>query len=142
MSASADRNLLFGILALQMDFVRTDALIAAMHAWVLAKHRPLADILAEQGALKADHRTLLEALVQAHLAQHGGDARQSLAALSSLGSACKDLAQIADVQASLGVVAAARPAGDGDWPKTDVPASVGQGTSTGLRFRILRPHAE
>jgi hypothetical protein len=28
--ASADRNLLFGILALQMDFISRDALIAAM----------------------------------------------------------------------------------------------------------------
>ena len=33
----ADRNLLFGILALQMDFISRDALVAAMHAWVFAK---------------------------------------------------------------------------------------------------------
>src|SRR5262249_35564205 len=33
--AAADRNLLFGILALQMDFIRRDALIAAMNAWVV-----------------------------------------------------------------------------------------------------------
>jgi hypothetical protein len=39
--ASADRNLLFGILALQLDFVTRDALLAAMSAWVLAKHKPL-----------------------------------------------------------------------------------------------------
>src|SRR5262249_40041689 len=32
---SADRNLLFGILALQLDFVSRDALVAAMNAWVL-----------------------------------------------------------------------------------------------------------
>jgi hypothetical protein len=38
----ADRNLLFGILALQMDFIQRDALIAAMHAWVLDKTRPSA----------------------------------------------------------------------------------------------------
>jgi hypothetical protein len=30
---SADRNLLFGILAVQMDFASRDALIAAMSAW-------------------------------------------------------------------------------------------------------------
>jgi hypothetical protein len=39
-SPGADRNLLFGILALQMDFVSRDALIAAMHAWVLARTEP------------------------------------------------------------------------------------------------------
>src|ERR1700678_1030092 len=37
---SADCNLLLGILALQMDFIDRDALIAAMHAWVLDKSRP------------------------------------------------------------------------------------------------------
>jgi hypothetical protein len=48
-TASADRNLLFGILALQMDFISRDALIKAMHAWVLDKHKPLGQILVEQG---------------------------------------------------------------------------------------------
>ena len=37
----ADRNLLFGILALQMDFIGRDALIAAMNAWVLDKAKSL-----------------------------------------------------------------------------------------------------
>jgi hypothetical protein len=61
---ATDRNLLFGILALQMDFISRDALIAVMHAWVLDKAKPLAQILHDQGALTADRRTLLEALVQ------------------------------------------------------------------------------
>ena len=34
---STDRNLLFGILALQMDFISRDTLIEAMNAWVLDK---------------------------------------------------------------------------------------------------------
>jgi hypothetical protein len=46
---SADRNLLFGILALQMDFISRYALIAAMHAWVTDKAKPLGQILVEQG---------------------------------------------------------------------------------------------
>ena len=45
MAQAADLNLLFGILALQMDFVTRDALIAAMHAWVLDKDKPLGRIL-------------------------------------------------------------------------------------------------
>jgi hypothetical protein len=55
-AAPADRNLLFGILAVQIDFIGRYALVAAMHAWVLAKDRPLGDILAEQGALTPDTR--------------------------------------------------------------------------------------
>src|SRR5262245_3237127 len=102
MSAAADRNLLFGILALQMDFVAQDALIAAMHAWVLDKNRPLGDILADQGALQPEHRGLLDALVQAHIARHGDDPQRGLAAVS--GSPVREaLASVADpdVQASL-----------------------------------------
>jgi WD40 repeat protein len=40
MSAAANRNLLFGILALQMNFVRADDLVAAMHAWVFPRLQP------------------------------------------------------------------------------------------------------
>ena len=34
-NAPADLNLLFGILALQMDFIDRDELVQAMNAWVL-----------------------------------------------------------------------------------------------------------
>jgi hypothetical protein len=44
----ADRNLLFGILALQMDFISRDALIAARHAWVQDKKKNLGEILEAQ----------------------------------------------------------------------------------------------
>src|SRR2546427_172871 len=85
MSATADRNLLFGILALQLDFIRRDDLIAAMHAWVLDKARPLDRILREQGALAADEHALLDGLVRKHLEKHGNDPQRSLAAVSSVG---------------------------------------------------------
>ncbi len=78
MAHSADRNLLFGILALQMDFITRDALIAAMNAWVLEKARSLGDLLAEHGALAPADRDLLEPLVRRHIEQHGGDPSRSL----------------------------------------------------------------
>ena len=40
--AEADRNLLFGILALQNNFIDRDALLAAFNAWVADKARPWA----------------------------------------------------------------------------------------------------
>ena len=46
-TASADRNLLFGILALQMDFISREALITAMNAWVLTKSKPLGQLRLE-----------------------------------------------------------------------------------------------
>jgi hypothetical protein len=144
---AADRNLLFGNLALQMDFITRDQLVAGMHAWVLDKKKPLGQILCEQQSLTADTQALLEALVQKHLDMHGNDAQKSLAALSSVGSARKDLEQVPDpdIQASLHHIATPRsevlrtPRVHGDDP---FATRAGTATSTGLRFRILRPHAE
>jgi serine/threonine-protein kinase len=139
--ASADRNLLFGILALQMDFVTRDALLAAMSAWVLAKHKPLGQVLVEQGGLAPEEHALVEAVVHRHVHNHGGDPQRSLAAVSSIRSLRQDLEQVADpdLQASLALVSAARHA----EPDPDLTSdySAGTPTSSGLRFRVLRPHA-
>src|SRR5690242_14944290 len=93
---AADRNLLFGILALQMDFITRDALVKAMNAWVLEKNKALGEILVAQGAMHADARNLLEPLVQKHLELHDNDPEKSLAAVSSVGSVHDELKQIAD----------------------------------------------
>ena len=76
--AVGDRNLLVGILAVQMDFIRRDQLIAAMNAWVLEKQTPIEELLQRQGALDKPTRDLLEALVAKHLALHDNNAEKSL----------------------------------------------------------------
>src|SRR5262245_38669320 len=138
--ARADRNLLFGTLALQMDFISRDALVAAMNAWVLDKAKPLGQILVEQGALAPDNRVWLEAGVERHLAKHNNDPQQSLAAVSSICSVRQDLQQVADsdVQASLLHVTADRSAAD---PSATSPEVAGSSTGAITRFRLLRPHA-
>ena len=75
------RDMLFGLLALQNGMVTRDQLVAAFGAWTAAPGKPLADLLAGQGALRPEHRPLLDALVEAHLKIHGGDPEKSLAAL-------------------------------------------------------------
>src|SRR5438477_5762677 len=95
MSSAADRNLLFGILALQMDFITRDQLVEAMHAWVLEKQRPLGDILVERGALAAADHAVLAPMVERHIAKHGG-AAESLAALSSTTPAQEVLHRVED----------------------------------------------
>jgi tetratricopeptide (TPR) repeat protein len=144
-SALADRNLLFGILALQLDFIDRDALIAAMHAWVLDKTKPLGLILREQGQLSAEPLQLLEALVAAHLKAHHDDAQQSLAALPSASSLPQQVRQISDddLQASLDLVGGA--AGKTGEATVD-QATDSQGTpldaGPGSRYRIVRFHAK
>ena len=61
------RDLLFGLLALQNGLINQAQLVAAFQAWTRAKARPLADLLAAQGAISAPCLTLVEALVAEHL---------------------------------------------------------------------------
>src|SRR5262249_24082404 len=132
-----DRNLLFGILALQMDFISRDALIAAMHAWVLDKAKPLGLILHEQGHLGVERLQLLEAMLAEHLKAHGNDVQQSLAALWSVSSVKQNLQAIDDpyLHVSLDVV------GSNVAPRDPV-TTVDDVQQAGPRFRILRPHAQ
>jgi WD40 repeat protein len=141
-TADADLNLLFGILALQMDFITRDQLVAAMNAWVLRKATPLGQILVEQGALSDSRRSLLEPLVSEHVRQNGGDTARSLAALGSVDTACKSLEAVADpdVRDSLARVPVGRDREED--PFATVQGSLGLPTSAGSRFRILRPHAK
>ena len=141
-SSAADRNLLFGILALQMDFIDRDALVAAMNAWVIDKAKPLGRILFEQGKLNPERLQLLDALVQEHLKAHQQDPHESLAALSPVPSVRRDLAAIedADVQASLST---AGPVGAEDTEATvSDPIRRALGAPAVVRYRILRPHAK
>jgi eukaryotic-like serine/threonine-protein kinase len=137
---ASDRNLLLGIIALQMDFITREALIAGMNAWVLAKDKSLGLILVDQAALARDELALLDPLVRKHLEKHGGDPERSLSALSAIGWIKHDLQAVADsdVRVSVGHL------GVSDV-KTDSEATqsyaAGASSSVGGRFRILRPHA-
>ncbi len=136
---ASDRNLLFGILAVQMDFVSRDDLIAAMNAWVLEKGRGLGEILVERGAMEAGERALLEPMVDRHVARHGGDPERSLASLSSVEwMAAEVRGKVADeeVAESLSML---RSAEDG-W-STRPSSQVLPPSPPGLRFRKIRDHA-
>src|SRR5947209_11934039 len=139
---SADRNLLFGILAVQLDFITRDALIAAMGAWLLDKGKPLGDILRDQRQLSTERLQLLTALVAEHLRQHGDDPQQSLAALSSMpGTLRQRLAALPDqaVQQSIAQVVSDRPEPE---PDADPNRTIAQPPAERVRYRILRPHAK
>jgi hypothetical protein len=61
---SADRNVLFGILAVQVEFVSRDDLVAAMNDWVLEKTKPIGQILCKRGALTEGQHEALEAGIE------------------------------------------------------------------------------
>jgi serine/threonine-protein kinase len=135
---AADRNLLFGVLALMMDFISRDALIRAMNAWVLEKGTPLGQMLVNHNALKPQDRDLVEGMVRRHLELHGNDPEKSLAAVSSVGSVGWELEQIGDAELNASVAHV-----DADTDRlANQTSTVGAATSDGQRFRILRPHAK
>jgi hypothetical protein len=108
---SADRNLVFGLLALQMDFLAGEQLLDALNAWMLRKSTPIGAILRERGLLNGRRLELLEGIVAEHIAQHGGNAQASLAALRVDEPVRAGLQRIdaAQVQASLALLASAPP---------------------------------
>jgi eukaryotic-like serine/threonine-protein kinase len=138
----AGRDLLFGILALQNNFIGRDDLVSAFAVWVADKTGPLAQILVDRGALDEARRALLEALVAEHLKQHGGDTELSLGAISSLGAVRAELERLGDrdLQASLAAtISRAAAAGDaGQALATNVPSS----RRAGARFRVLSLYRE
>ena len=93
------RNLLFGLLAFQNNFIDRRALLAAFDAWTPDKSRPLGRVLADQGAISANLLALIDGLVAEHLAQHDDRPEKSLAALTPIGPCAGDLEAIVDPDA-------------------------------------------
>jgi serine/threonine protein kinase len=132
---SPDRNLLFGILALQNNLVSRDQLVEAMNAWVLARHRPLGELLLDRGALGQEEHVLIEALIERQLARHQGDIYKSLQALELSPATCSLVAELPDndLLAFLPSPATRPPEATVDY--------VHRPTGEGMRYRVLRPHA-
>jgi serine/threonine-protein kinase len=143
----ADRNLVFGLLALQMDFITREQLLEAMHAWMLDKHTPLGEVLCRRGALAEDERQVLELALEKHIRRHG-DAQASLAALRAEPGVRQDLDRLGDpdVQASAASLSLATPTQPDKTvdcvERTSRTAPTGVGGYVSVRYRRLRKHAE
>jgi serine/threonine-protein kinase len=125
-----DRNLLFGVLALQLDLIDAPRFAEACTLWANQKHTPLADLLVARGWLTPDARAHIAFLLECKLKKHGGDAHASLAAV--IGPEVRralDTVDDADVEHSLASLGHAS-----DLPTVDALPAAG-------RYRVLRPHA-
>ena len=76
---SADRNLLFAVLALQADCVTREQFIDACTAWAANKTTPIDALMVQKGWLSAEDRADVQRLVERKLKKHVGDVRRSLA---------------------------------------------------------------
>jgi eukaryotic-like serine/threonine-protein kinase len=141
--SSTDRNLLFGILALQLDFITRDALVTAMQTCASEKDKPLGQVLQCQGALAKDDEGLLDSLVCRFMEKHDNNARRSLAAVTTVTAIRHDLEKIGDHELSLTVGYMAKSAGQTE-PVVDTTISHAGGAASfgGARFRLLEFHAQ
>lgn len=129
-----DGNLLFGVLALQADFIDATRFAEACSAWAARKDTPLASLLVERGWMTLRDREAVEYLLQRKLAKHTGDVQASLAA-----AAGPDVQQIlaslddAEIQQSLAGLA---PRGGQQSSTTLAYEPVGR-----QRYAMKRMHA-
>ncbi|MGA2706085.1 MAG: hypothetical protein ABSH35_34015 [Isosphaeraceae bacterium] len=94
---SAAESLLFGLLALQNNFIDRNGLVAAFGDWVTDKTKPLGQVLLDRGAPSPARYAVLEQLVQEHIQQHGCDPELSLAELRVVPEVRDRLEQVADL---------------------------------------------
>src|SRR4051812_10292136 len=74
-------SLLFGMLALQTNFITRAQLTDAALAWTREPKTPLAQHLSNAGALTDDDKMLLAKLLNRHVRRHDNDPIKSLTAL-------------------------------------------------------------
>jgi hypothetical protein len=141
-AVAADRNLLFGLLALQNGLINQTQLVAAFQAWTLDKARALPDHLIALGHLNETERAVMDAMAALH-GQKSGDVEQSLAAMPAGRSTREKLAGLGDPQINATLALTGGDSIDlGSEPDGTASYALGTVTSNGQRFRVLRPHAQ
>ena len=143
MSTNADRNLLFGLLALKVGMIDQSALVSAFHAWTRDKSRTIAELLIESGEIDENDRQLLDGLAAKHLKRHGDDIETSLAALTAPRAVMASLTEAGDAEINATLDRVSRSDSKSMEAEADegVTMSMGRRVGEGERFRLLRPHA-
>jgi tetratricopeptide (TPR) repeat protein len=139
---AADRDVLFGLFALQNGLIEQTQLHAALQTWACDKSRPLATHLAEGGHLDGDDCAAVEAIVSRRLERHGGDVEKTLVGVPVDDSTLESIGAIddPDIQLTLDHLGSgANPTQLGAGGGADDP--IVTAGSDGQRFRVLRPHA-
>jgi serine/threonine-protein kinase len=130
-----DRNLLFGVLALQADLLDPARFAEACTAWSARKDTPLAGLLVERGWLTAEDCADVEKLVSRKLHKHGGDARPALAEITS-DHVRQTLAEVKDTDVRQSLAGVSPPDRGQVLQATSDPANDSRG-----RYTLSRLHA-
>lgn len=165
MSGKADRNLVVGLMAFQLEFVEQSDLLKCMSQWMHDKGRKLEDILLENGFIDSQQKLLLSQLGETQstnsvsqtgspnaVAEAVSPETESSSANDSVG--WRHPADVAALYTELGTIAdtdieqslshlrnasVETPGASNDLYATMEEQSLIEGPN--VRFRILRPHA-
>src|SRR5262245_29876127 len=122
-TVTADHELLFGTLAVQMGYLRVEDLVAAVCDWQADRSPSLAQVLERHGVLTGERRMMVEAMARTLLDVFGDDSRRALAALPLFPAVREALAPIAgDALNARLARAAAEPDPDATLPPAIVVA--------------------
>ena len=151
--SSEDRNLLIGVLAVQMEFVTRDQLMDAMNVWTLNKTESLDAFLRSQSIISENTQRILASLVDNQIAKQNGvqvtngvDVHATIAQgpkqpaefpESIVGDTAKAFPLVPTVHFVLDPLATTAPRPDRHVVRSQ---RAGNGASIASRFKILRPH--
>lgn len=148
-SMKSDQNLLFCVIALQMDFIQREEFVSATSVWLLDKSLSIEEILIQQGAISQNECDLLRPLVERHIANHDNDAQKSLAALSGISSFVDELKSIKDekLDATISLITDhLHPSGGSKTSRSSssglAESPKGGRSKDAPRYQILRPLAK
>ena len=130
-----DRNLLFGVLALQAELIDTVQFAEACTAWTMRKNVQLSDLLVERGWLSETDRSLINHLIERKLERYGGDVQDSLAAAANH-EVQRVLAVLNDSEVQRTLAHLSRPAGH------VLVSTVSHLPDTRERYTLTRLHAQ
>lgn len=130
-----DRNLLFGVLALQLDLIDASQFAEACAAWASRKKQPLSDLLRERGWITDDDRRDVDRLLERKLRKHGGNVHESLLTLADadVRAAVQDITD-PEIRETLSILPLPRPYA--------LVATVAPPAETRSRYSLSRLHAE
>ncbi|MBV8487804.1 MAG: serine/threonine protein kinase, partial [Planctomycetaceae bacterium] len=159
MALDSEQSLLFSVLALQNGLIEQPDFITACQLWLSEPTRSMAQILVDQGTLSEQGRIMVEGLVQRHSLKEGRNGENSAA---DLGPPSSPLDRLLEGAGENGVMADRLSAIDfqeinerirpdnltigirGNEMQVDPDEPryrLGQATSNGGRFKLLRHHA-
>ncbi len=131
-----DRNLLFGVIALQDDLIDRVQFSDVCAGWAVRMEISLADLLIERGWISAEERREVGRKVERKIKKHNGDVRASLG--EAAGADVRDAIRAADRPEFRDSLATLPPAAGYVLVETLTPRDVGQRS----RYSLTRLHAE